>query len=120
MSITHRLSLHVKTGANELRRDVSRTAGHEIVISESIPTGTVGVNCPIDVDKLKSIFIVSDRNISITTGESTLNLFAGVPVVWFEASGVPNPFVAGFDTLEVTNSSGATALLQIFALLDPT
>ena len=83
------------------------------------------------IAKLKSILLVSDKDLTVKTNSSgspanTFALQAGVPLMWSAADGVVftdtnNAAVTSVTSLFVTNASGTDIpLLQIRALVDPT
>ena len=129
MSVTHSLTLAINVGSTTLSNTVAKTAGQEINIDESIPNSSndLAVAFAIVRDKLKSLYMVSDKAITVETNNGTtpddiFSLVANEPVVWHENGGmaVSSFLAADITSLFVTNSSGAAAQLQIRSLSDPT
>lgn len=79
----------------------------------------------IDVSALKSLFVVSDQNVTMKSNSSgapddTLTLLANQPLVWYSGSYYPCPLTVDVVKFYVANASGAEADIYIFALIDPT
>lgn len=130
--LTHRITHGWSSGSASLIRAFDVSAGAECNIDESIADGAnnLAVALTLDVSQLKSLFMLSDKDVTVETnnGAVPVNVFAlkaGVPFVWNindaalrDTAGTA--VVTDVTGLFVTNASGAAALLQIRALLDPT
>jgi hypothetical protein len=129
MSITHNLIRGWSSGSDTISERFAVVSGAEHNIDEAIPLGTdTLVAYALDVSQLKSIFIVSDKAMTIETNSgsaaaNTITLAANVPFLWAfgdaplrDTAGVA--ITVDITALYVTNA--ANAQLQIRALLDPT
>lgn len=128
MSITHTITKKVVVGSNTYQSVITRTAGAGVEISESIPDSSTDleVACALDISQLKSIWIKATGGaLTIetndgTTPTDTLSLVDGEAIAWEEGD-ESSLFLSGDVTaLFVTNASGASVLLELIALLDPT
>lgn len=79
----------------------------------------------LDVSACKAFYLVSDQNVTFETNDGgtpadTIALLAGVPYVW--ATDDYNSFLLGTDITSVfiTNGSGQSATIHMWALVDPT
>lgn len=129
MAFTHIITQKITPNSgNPIEKAITLTGGSESNLSESIPDSSTDlqVTFELDVSQVKALFIMSDQNITIetnngTTPDDTLNLVANEPVVWYTGSLLTNPIGTDITTdIFVTNSSGSTATLTIYALTDPT
>lgn len=78
----------------------------------------------LDVTACKAFFMVSTQDVTIETNDGatptdTISLVANVPYMWTDASYHAFLLTADVTGLFVTNASGATANLTVFALSDP-
>ena len=110
---------------------VAVQGGLEVNIDEAIPENStdLAVAFVADVSQLKSLFLLSDKALTIKTNsdsapDNTIVLAAGVPLIWNNQNGlaltdtVPAAITADITALYVTNTDAAA--LKIRALLDPT
>lgn len=107
----------VKTYSNEQRKS----------LSVSIPDGSTDmlVSETIDVSQVKVFILKSDRNISFQTNNptspvNTINLVANVPYLWTTDSYDTFKLTSDVTAIYLTNASGASAQLEMEALLDST
>jgi hypothetical protein len=123
---THNLNLRYDDAAAIV---VSKTAGAEQNVEETIPadsTDLLLVGLTIDVSALKSIYIKSDKALTLETNSSsaadeTLTLGADTPIIWYD--GMPaamKPFQQDVTALYVTEGASVDANLIIKTLQDPT
>lgn len=127
MSVTHRIQFRFQKGNDVIDKTVVSASGAENNLDEAIPDATTDglVAWACDLTQMKSIYMVSDQDLSIDTnsahpGTDEFELKANEPLVWTENCGLANPFSADVTALYVTNSSGSTANLKIRKLEDPT
>lgn len=128
MAITHNLTLSWQSGEGaSISKKVSATGGQEINISESVPDSSTDlqITCNVDVSALKSLYIVSDKDMTLETNSGstptdTLSLKAGVPIVWESNMGTTNPLTADVTALFATTGAVGAAILDFKALQDPT
>jgi len=104
------------------------TAGTQMKWDETVTGGSnIVVTTSIDVSAIVSLLILSPtRNMTLTinddgTPDATVNLLAGVPVVWSADVGGSNPL----GSVDVTSfkaalAAGANADFMMIVLLDPT
>ena len=105
----------------------AKSAGQRIVLDEDVPNASTDLLLAMnfDVSKVESIFLLSDRNLTIETNNgstpaNTINLLANVPFVWQRNTYMANPFTANVTAFFLTNNSGGTARLRGRILTDPT
>ena len=107
------------------------TNGSIAKVSEEIADGTTDklVIVAIDLDNLVSLFVASNRDITIELNnpggssaapDDTWELKANQPIDWAEDDVMECPLAVDVAQIYVTNNSGAAANLEIRALMDPT
>jgi hypothetical protein len=79
----------------------------------------------LDVSEIIALFIKSDQALKIETNSgsvpgNTIDLLANQPYVWVEGDYDACKLTVDVTSLFLTNTSGATATLDIEALVDPT
>lgn len=129
--LTHTLVIGFR-GGDAITKQPSVEGGAEINLDELIPAATndKATIFAMDVSQLKSLFMVSDRAVTIETNNSgapinTFSLLPNVPFVW-QVGGPALRDTAGtavvtdITQLFITNPGAADALVQIRALFDPT
>ncbi len=130
MSFTQSMSWNWSGGGESVSGAVSATdSGQVDPISDTIVTATTDrqYNWQLDVSLLKMIVMLSTQDITLETNSSsapahTFALKANIPLMWESTNGYfTNPFGSTDVTaLYVTNTSGATATLNIRGLVDAT
>lgn len=130
MSFTHLITQNVQFGSESVKsdRDANTITGSQRVsLSEAVPDSSTDlqINISIDVSACKSFYLISDQDVTVetndgTTPDDTISLLAGVPYVWTENSYDTFKFGTDITAIFVTNSSGASATVQIRALVDAT
>lgn len=126
MSVMHAITVGVRRRGVNHERTFPTTAGKEIVIDEQLLyTGsTHSVALVIDKDKLQSFMMVADRALTVVANENrTFTLAAGIPVLFYFGIGIgPDTFLGDLDIdgLTVTNATGLTVRLRVWAVVDPT
>lgn len=126
MSLKHIVQERVTVGGDTVYAGNTLESGSRVSIDEQIAVGTdTLVALTVDVSQVKSIFILSDRNITLETNNggspvNTLALKANIPYLWFTNKYDTMKFTSDITALYVTNASGGTARLQIEILVDPT
>lgn len=82
----------------------------------------------VDVSKIKSLFILSDKDAKIETnsntgsGGNTITLSAGKPCVWYTGCGLTNPLSTDVTTAYLTNlntTEAATVKIRILVNATP-
>lgn len=127
MALSHVITERCVIGGEEIVAINTLTGGYEVAIDESIPVGTdTPLALVLDVSQVKSIFILSDRDITIETnatnaaGGNTLALKSGVPYRWYTNQYNALVFTTDVAIAYITNASGGAAQLQLSAMIDPT
>lgn len=128
MGFSHAITERVQTDDHPIEKIRSITGTGRVGVNESIADSTTDglIAFALDVSQLTSIVLLSDYAVTLetndgTTPTETLNLSAGIPVMW--DSGKPagdKPFSSDITALYVTNSSGSAAQLDIDAIYDST
>jgi hypothetical protein len=111
---------------DSITRTATLTGDAEANLDPVVNTGVADQNVAFTLDQSKalSIFLVSDRDVTIKTNSSTsptdtLTLTAGVPKVWTINDGLGEcPFTADVTGLYISNSSGAQANINLRVLYD--
>lgn len=127
MALTHLITRAINDGTAILTKTETVTAGSEIRIEEDVPNPSTNLAFAFAFvkTKLKSIYILSDQNLTLKTNSSgspqeTIALLADKPWVWSAGdSYFANPFAGDVTALYVTNAAAA-AVLKIRAIVDPT
>jgi hypothetical protein len=123
----HVITEKVEVGATQITKTSLHTGAAKQSIEETVPDSSTDLEIAfaLDVSQLKSIYIVSDQDITLETNsgsaaDDTIALVAGVPYIWHSDS--YHTCLLGTDITELyaTNASGTDATLQIEALYDPT
>lgn len=129
MAISMTLYASSTINGEVLGQPVATSSGSLISVDEPIADSTTNglIAFTLDVSQLKALFMMSDQDVLLETNDGTspddsFALKANEPVIWHANSPLPNPFASGTDVtgLYATNASGATAAVQIRALVDPT
>lgn len=127
MSFTHVVSQSIDSGAGAITKSKTYTNSGRISISEDIATAITDgpIIVAIDVSAVESFLLVSNQDVTIetnnaTTPSDTINLLAGVPYIWTTDSYDTLKLTVDVTIIYVTNASGATATIQIEALVDAT
>lgn len=109
--------------------NLSYTADGQFSRDLTIPDSTIDqlVLANIDVSTIKSIYMLSDKDITIETNDGdipvdTISLKAGKPLIWNTDIGVymASPLLTDVTALYITNASGAEASIQIEIIFDAT
>jgi len=127
MSFTHSVGVTYRTAEGTITNTTDNyTADGQILFSGTVAnSATQEVDVAIDVSKVQSIVLYSDRAITVKTNSSgspddTIALAAGKQLVW-----TVDHVEAIFLTVDVTkfylvNASGGTANVKIYVLQDVT
>jgi len=128
MAFTHTLTSSINNGAGSVSRSVSFTgdARDSRVIAVPTPSTDLLVNIAIDVDQIKSLYIVADQNLTLETNNSaapdnTIALKANKPFIyWTTSYYYVSVLTVDVTKIYVTNASGTAATLYIELLQDST
>jgi hypothetical protein len=129
MAFTHTIkTIFSSTGGASVQGSVASVADAEDNRDIVVPalTTDMAVDLTLAFARLKSIFILSDRDASFQTNNATtpidtVTLKAGVPFVWVSTGGVVNPFTANITSLFLTNTHATlAATVQIRIAVDST
>lgn len=126
-AFTGRLTIQL-TMASGGDSDVTTYSGSGLVaLDEAIPddSSDLLVAFELDYSEIQLGFIRSDQDVIVKTNSSgapddTFALTANTPMLWFTGSPVGTQPTADITSLYVTNSSGATANLEIQVITDVT
>lgn len=130
MSVTHTITRSITRGGATKSASKAIAAGQEVVIDDTVAQSQTDLlyELTIDVSQLKSLYIVSDQDLTLETnaddhaGGDLLTLKANQPVIWQLNDACACPITADVDGLYVTTGAiGADgANLYFAALIDPT
>lgn len=127
MSFSHAFTWILESAGIAVQAQKSYSEAARADLDESIVTASTDleIGYDLDVSAVKSFFMLSDANIKVDVNNAagvggTIDLIANVPYIWTNDSYDAFLFAADMTALFITNVSGATARLQIFAIVDPT
>ena len=127
MSVTHTLHQNWVNGSRAIASKKDYTGNAQLTIDETIANDLTDhpIALTLDVSAIKSIYILSDRDISFQTNnaatpDDTLALIAGHPYIWNTDSLFTNLLTTDITSLFITNTSGGTASLKLEVVYDPT
>jgi hypothetical protein len=126
--IQRTLSISIGDTVTGIQAQVTLSAEGEAARIVPIPEAAeTEVDFGLEIARAEYLFIVADKALTINTNaaadgapDDTLELVAGVPIVWTADSGQVNPFTANVTSLFVTNDGADAATLRILAGIDAT
>lgn len=126
--ITHQITRKWSAGGSTISKTETKTGSGEQNIDQAVDADETDllVSFALDVSTLKSIFIVANKDMTVTPHDSSdvamdsVDLQSGVPYEWTDGSGLDNPFADDIGSLHVANLESAEGLLQIRSLYDST
>ena len=127
MAFTHTVTRTVDTGGGTVSKTNTYSAdgreSREITVPDSATDQLV--NLSIDVSQIKSLYIVSSKDITLETNSGgtpvdTVNLLADKPLLWQNDSYYTNLFGTDITAFYFTNASGAEATVNIEFVHDAT
>lgn len=116
MRHTQKLSVTLDTNVT-LSGQQTETGGTELVIDQTVAASQTNslVACAFDKDTLQSVIVVADKDVLLETNSggspaTSINLKAGVPLMWSASAGYfTNPFTAADVTaFYLTTGTSAT------------
>lgn len=124
---THTIRETYSNGDSTVEKIQTKTAtAAQSIEDESIGDGETdfAVAFTLDVSACKAFFMVSTQDVTIETNDGatpidTISLVANVPYLWIDGSYHAFLLTTDVTGLFVTNDSGATAKLTVYALADP-
>lgn len=124
--IQHSLTLSWSRNGEQISQTVVIEADGETNRNITVPANQtdLAVNLDVDVSAMKSLYIHSDKALTIqtndgTTPDDTITVAANSPVIWYTGCGWDSPLSADVTgTIYVTNTDAA--LLKIRILTDST
>lgn len=126
MAFQHILTITLSGGAVNL--SARQTVSGDSEQAYDIPLTASQENAEVDMDfiaaNLKSIYILSDQNLTVKTNDSsspddTITVAANTPFAWNTVQAADNPFTADVSKVYLTNeSSTSAARVQIEILYD--
>lgn len=127
MSISHTMTLSWGSGGSFLSKSVALVSEGENNRDVSVPATTddMEVDWDVNVARMKSLFILSDQDITINTNSSsvpadTLTPKANKPLIWYDGSGLANPLGTDVSRLFISNAGASAAAVSIRELEDST
>ncbi|HME96754.1 MAG TPA: hypothetical protein VKN16_21340 [Methylomirabilota bacterium] len=128
MAFTHTIrTIFSSAGGASVQGSVASVADAEDNRDIVVPPTTTDhpVALTLAFASLKSLFILSDQDVSFQTNNAatpvdTLTLKANVPFTWVSTGGVVNPFTANITSLFLTNAGATAATVQIRLAVDST
>lgn len=127
MSFKHVINRGWSDGRSSLTGNVEQIADGEISLDVVVPANTnnLAVDLAFVVSRVKSLFITSDKAVTIKTNSSgaptqTLTRAANQPLDWTAADADACPFTANVTTAFITNATSAAANVRIRILHDIT
>lgn len=127
MSFTHTLTQQVAAPGRTLTRSLDLTGDHQQSLSVAVPDEAEDQEVAISIDQsqIKSLYLVSDQDVTIetnngTTPDDTISLLAGQPLVWQADDYYACPITVDVTSLFITNASGSSATVELELLVDAT
>lgn len=130
MASSHVINKSVTVGGKTVSASKTYTGDSNTTMSIDVPSATeVEVLLALTVAQIQSIFISSDRDVTLetnntTTPDETINLIADVPYHWAEETPATeydtNLFETDLTSIFINNQSGSAAVVKIEALFDGT
>lgn len=125
---TFTIQEQITYGNTSVSKSNSLTGGLVTLIDgETVATGQTDVlfAVTLDVSQVKAFYLVSDKNVTFETNNSatpanTLSLVADIPYVWYTNKYDTFKLTTDVTAVYITNASGATATIYMFAILDVT
>jgi hypothetical protein len=127
MTVSAVTTISVTIGGVTRRGTITKTAGTNVTVSETIPGDSTDllVAFACDVSQLQSLYMKSDKALTVetndgTTPQETITLVAGEPIYWAKTNTLVCPFSGDITALYVTETNSDDAELEIEAIIDPT
>lgn len=127
MPTSQAVTMTVVSGATTLKNTKTYTGDGSQSRTISVPDSTTDqlVNITIDVSQIKSIYIASDKALTVETNSptspvDTITLVAGRAYVWDTDSYFTNLLATNVTAMYLTNASGATATFELELIEDAT
>ncbi len=127
MAFNHTVTYTTQTPSGVSSVSNTYTGSSITSIDETVAHGATNfqINVAIDVSTIKSIFILSDQNVTLETNSGsspaeTISLVANVPYVWHTNSYFTNLLATDITAIFITNASGSTAAITLRVLQDAT
>lgn len=124
-SITNKLQYSVSssTGSTSLSGYDAESGNSEIIVNETFGAGSSNVEFSLSLTaaNLQSVFMVSTQNLTIKTNSTsspgnTINLVAGIPLVWGTSSGYSTcPFTSNVTAGYATCTPAAQLQMKILS-----
>lgn len=127
MTYQHKNTVNAETPAGPVTSSAtSYTAGQHAGISATLTGGSTTdfPNCAVDVSQAVSVVMKCDRDVTITANDdgspdATINLKAGVPLIWTNDGYFATPLgVVDWTTVRAVLAAGADAPLVIDIIYD--
>jgi hypothetical protein len=129
MSFTHTVGITWSGGTTTVTGSFTNTADGEDNrdVSVAAATNNVLTNMNIDISQLKSLLVLSDKDVTIKTNstsspQETLTIKANVPYIYVSNTGANNavPFAGDVTAFYLSNAGASDATVKIRMLQDAT
>lgn len=127
MSFSHTHTMSVQTSEGSLSYSKTIEADKKLAIDVPVADAESDyeILAAIDVSTVKSIYIVSDQDVTLETNDGgtpvdTISLKAGVPYAWHTDSYDTLQLTTDVTAFYITNASGSIANLKMRVLEDST
>lgn len=125
---SHAIALNWTRSGESITKSVTVTADgeHNVDVTVNAATTDKQVDIALDVSEIQSLYISSDKDITIETnavnaaGGNTLTVGADEPMVWYAGCGLTNPLTADVTVMYITNAGASAATVKIRILEDVT
>lgn len=127
MAFSHEIGINWSNGSRGINAPKTYSGAAQQSLDESIPDSSTDllVAFSLDVSAIKSIYILSDKAMTLetnngTTPDDTISLLAGVPYIWNTDSYDTNKLTTDITALYMTTGSVGVAQFQLEVVTDPT
>lgn len=129
MALTATIStaIQLSTSYQAISGSVSISDGQATQFNNTITNNNVAevLNIAFDKTKIKSVYVVSDTNVTLTFGNvsalTNIALVANAPFSWNSGDYLPSPWDNNVTNITLVNNNAATnAVVQGVLIIDPT
>ncbi len=127
MSFTHTLKRGWGNGSRAIEGNTNYTGDGQLSRSIAVPESTTDmeVAAVIDVDQIQSLYIKSDKDMTLETNSAsspidTIALLAGVPYIWNVGDYSPCLFGTDVTAIFLTTGVVGAAVFEMEVLVDST
>lgn len=127
MAFAHTIGINWSSGSRGIESSNAYSGAAQQSIDEAIPDSSSDllVAFSLDVSEIKSIYILSDKDLTLETNnggapDDTITLVGGVPYIWHTGSYFTNLLTTDITALYLTTGSVGEARFQLEVVTDPT